>query len=287
MCWHSGVKERNQSCPKNSCNEPALCKGRQKKSLFSYATLDTLEQLKKSHLISRTTMQTVHSSRQRESDHTMPKARKCDGVSQNLWIGFRSFWRQLKLLYQALGTPPSVTRKHSSRKIWHCHFTTFKKMSSFISTIMTWIVWKSATRIPKAVLCSSSYCLMSHQWRTPNQGQSDHWQKTRSVCCQRRPPCETLFQTSVWLLAGSKHNQEKCLCLRVTATSRESPADQEACLGHSLGQQKAASRAGMPNSIRLRMQTWESCMRPSYWVLDHTDNQQAATSAWHTLNNGH
>ena len=112
-----------------------------------------------------------------------------------------------------------------------------------------------------------------HQWRTPNQGQSDHWQKTRSVCCQRRPPCESLFQTSVCLFAGSKHNQEKCLCLRVTATSRDSPADQDACPGHSSDQQKAALRAGMPNSIRLRMQTWESCMRPSYWVLDHTDNQ--------------
>ena len=28
-------------------------------------------------------------------------------------------------------------------------------------------------------------------------------------------------------------------------------------------------------------------MRPSHWVLDHTDNQQAATPAWHTLSHGH
>ena len=196
MCWHSGVKERNQSCSKNSCNEPTLCKGRQKKSWFSYATLDTLEQLKKSHLISRTTMQTVHSSRQRESAHTMSKARKCDGVSQNLWIGFRSFWRQLKLLYQALGTPPSVTRKHSSRKIWHCHFTTFKKMSSFISTIMTWMVWKSATRIPKAVLCSSSCCLMS--WPPVTHS------KPRSVwSLAKNQVCLLSAQAAMWNLVSN------------------------------------------------------------------------------------
>ena len=274
MCWHSGVKERNQSCPKNSCNEPTLCKGWQKSHNFCMRHLTPWNNWKSPIWFQEPPCKqfTVQGSASQPTQCPKPESvmvchRTCGLVSGAFDANWSCYIKHLALhlpsqgniLPGRSGTVTSPLPKKCQvwfPPLWHEWSKSLQQEYLRQSSVPQVAAWWAG-----------------HQWRTPNQGQSDHWQKTRSVCCQRRPPCETLFQTSVWLLAGSKHNQEKCLCLRVTATSRESPADQEACLGHSLGQQKAASRAGMPNSIRLRMQTWESCMRPSYWVLDHTDNQ--------------